>query len=292
MWTSSSFQRTRIAPTPSGYLHLGNLFSFALTAALAEKTGASVFLRIDDQDAQRVSTAYLDDIFETLGAMDIPWQEGPRDRKEFEARYSQRYRMALYEKALLELREKGLVYACSCSRSQIQAAGEAGYPGTCRHKNLSLDADNVSWRLKTDRDQRVVLNSYGQGAIETTLPVEMRDMVLRRRDGLPAYQLSSVVDDAHYGVDFIVRGMDLWPSSVFQVYLAGLLGAESFQKVVFYHHVLLVDEQGGKLSKSAGAGSVQNLRTKGLTQREIFNEVASKAGKAGCFHWRDFQVFL
>ncbi|HWB90453.1 MAG TPA: glutamate--tRNA ligase family protein, partial [Puia sp.] len=105
------FKLTRIAPTPSGFLHLGNVFSFSLTAALARRTGAEILLRIDDLDRERVQRDYLQDIFDTLTFMQIPWDQGPRNVDDFEREYSQVHRLPLYRAALARLREAGAVYA-------------------------------------------------------------------------------------------------------------------------------------------------------------------------------------
>ncbi len=286
----TKFHKTRIAPTPSGFLHLGNVFSFALTAALAEKTGAKIVLRIDDQDAQRVNQAYIEDVFETLRFLDIPWQEGPKNAQDFAHYYSQTHRTEEYKNVLQKLRDADFVYACNCSRSQIQALGEAGYPGTCRHKNLSLDAADVAWRLKTEESPRVKVTIYNQKSRDLKLPEQMRDMIVRRKDGLPAYQLSSVIDDEMYGIDFIVRGEDLWPSTVFQLYLAQRIGAENFQKTVFFHHSLVLNERAEKLSKSAGSFSVKNMRERGWSSEEVYRQLGERLGmKNPIKHWKDLQ---
>ena len=111
---SNIFHKTRIAPTPSGYLHVGNVLSFAVTALLAQKSGAKTLLRIDDLDQPRVNKLYLQEIFDTLNFLEIPWDEGPRNLKEFDSDYSQLHRMPLYMQALKQLADEKLVFACSC----------------------------------------------------------------------------------------------------------------------------------------------------------------------------------
>lgn len=274
--TGSVFYKTRLAPTPSGFLHLGNLYSFALTEALAKKTGAKILLRIDDMDTERVNQEYEEDIFRTLSFMNINWQEGPENVREFEEKFSQRNRMPLYESALQKLREKDLVYACNCSRSQIHSLNKDGiYTGTCRHKNISLDEENICWRLKTTNKKAMRVKKLDEEPECVFLPVEVQDIVIRRKDKLPAYQLTSVVDDDFFGIDFIVRGKDLWPSTILQLYLADCLGIKSFQNITFFHHGLFLDEQGKKLSKSAGALSVKSLREQGYTKDEIYKQIGS-----------------
>lgn len=257
------FTRTRFAPTPSGYLHLGNVFSFALTAALATQSGARILLRIDDLDHTRVKRNYIEDVFKTLAFLKLPWDEGPRNCLDYQQRYSQIQRMDLYEDALLRLRQQGRLFACECSRSALFARHPEGvYTGTCSNKGISLDDPGYNWRINTS------------GA---ALPPGMQYFIVRKRDGFPAYQLASVVDDVHYGVDLIVRGDDLRESTQAQLYLAGLLGYDSFVSAGFYHHALLMDTAHEKLSKSAGATSIQYLRKQGQTAEDVFRKVGQLA---------------
>jgi glutamyl/glutaminyl-tRNA synthetase len=272
------FLRTRIAPTPSGYLHLGNIYSFVLTATLAQRHGARILLRIDDLDRQRAQPAYIQDIFDTLNFLEIPWHEGPRNADEFEQEYSQVHRMDLYRAALTELHQKQALFACDCSRSKIlQADASGAYTGHCRTRGVPFDASEVSWRLRTDSDAPLPVRTLGEPVVEG-LPREQTDFVVRKKDGDPAYQLASVIDDQHFGVDLIVRGMDLWPSTLAQLYLARVLEREKFMETTFYHHPLLNSPDGGKLSKSAGATSIQYLRKAGETPAEIYTAIAQKAG--------------
>lgn len=269
------FTKTRIAPTPSGFLHLGNVFSFALTAWIAEQTGASVLLRIDDLDRQRVQPAYVKDIFETLRFMEIPWQQGPRDYTAFEREYSQLHRLPLYNTALEQLREKDVLFACNCSRTQLQSA--VAYPGTCMHKAIPLTAEQVNWRLKTDAHNTIRMRTMDE-TMDVRLPDAMQDFVVRKKDGYAAYQLASVVDDLYFGVDFIVRGKDLLDSTLAQLYLAAQLPANQFAATCFYHHVLLAAGGAAKLSKSAGATSVKYLRESGKKARDIYAMIAAMLG--------------
>lgn len=262
----NQFTRTRFAPTPSGYLHLGNVFSFAVTATFAKRSGARILLRIDDLDYMRVKRNYVEDIFDTLAFLKLPWDEGPRSYLEYQQRYSQIQRMDLYGDALQQLRRQGRLFACDCSRSTLFARHPEGiYTGTCLNKDISLDDPGYNWRLNTSGSK---------------LPPEMQYFVVRKRDGFPAYQLASVVDDVHYGVDLVVRGNDLRASTQAQLYLAGLLGYDSFVSSTFYHHILLVDPALEKLSKSTGATSIQYLRKLGQTSEDIFQKVGQLVGLA------------
>jgi len=244
--------RTRIAPTPSGFLHLGNVFSFALTAALARRSGASILLRIDDLDRERSRRAYVDDIFDTLTFMGIPWDEGPRNAEEFENAYSQAFRMDAYRDVLDRLSIQGALFACTCSRADTG-------PCSCVRKGIPLGTDGVSWRLHAE-------------------DIELKNFVVRRKDGIPAYQVTSVVDDLRYGVDLVVRGEDLRPSTEAQRFLAAQLGEGAFGKITFHHHPLLQGPSGEKLSKSAGAASIRYLRTLGLSARDVYGRIGELLG--------------
>ena len=113
------FAQTRIAPTPSGFLHLGNAYSFLLTKALAEKHGAKILLRIDDLDRERYRQEYVQDIFDTLDFLEIQIHQGPSSVAEFESQWTQQERMPLYQEALNQLQQSRLLFSCTCSRSQI-----------------------------------------------------------------------------------------------------------------------------------------------------------------------------
>ena len=277
--TIPAFTRTRLAPTPSGFLHPGNVLSFLLTAALAEKHGASVLLRIDDLDRERADDVYVQDIFDTLRFLEIRWDEGPQSLNEYHALYSQLHRLTLYDAALNRLRLGGHLFACTCSRAQIlRASADGSYPGTCRNRRISLDHPGVNWRLLTPDDLTVELRKGDGTLIRSGLPAQMRDFVVRKKDGLPAYQLSSVVDDEYFRVDMVVRGQDLWPSTLAQLYLGTLLDSP-FTAARFVHHRLLLDRDGNKLSKSAGSRSVRHFRKEGRTPADLLSELSRLLGR-------------
>ena len=264
---------TRIAPTPSGFLHVGNILSFAIASALARKINAKVLLRIDDLDQARADIKYVQDIFDTLNYLEIPWDMGPRNINEFQDAWSQSRRMSLYQMAIKKLCEKGAVFACVCSRQQIRI----GVPCTCFEKQISLDAENASLRLITGTNHLEILDYSGQ-VIRAALPSEMKNFVIRRRDGIPSYQLASVVDDLYYGIDLIVRGEDLWHSTIAQHALALALDEKRFSHIKFYHHQLLMEAPDKKLSKSAGATSVKHLRERGKKPSDIYTMIAGMMG--------------
>lgn len=272
------FKRTRIAPTPSGFLHLGNVLSFSISAALARQTGAKILLRIDDLDQPRVNRQYLQDIFDTLDFLEMPWDEGPADVKAFEDSYSQLHRMDSYREALKQLADTGMVFACTCTRRQLTADSNNEDLCNCWRSKTSLAVENVSWRLITDSNAQLKVKNYNGQTINAALPAGMHHFVVKRKDGLPSYQLTSVVDDLFYEVDLVIRGEDLWPSTLAQHQLAAALGQNKFCDISFYHHHLLTEFSGKKLSKSAGATSVRYLRESGKTPTDIYTLIAVMLG--------------
>lgn len=237
-------------------------------------------LRIDDLDRERVRREYLRDIFAVLHFLDIPWDEGPRDEAQFEKEFSQVHRLPLYKEALKKLQSTGLLFGCSCSRSQLQQEAESGYTGRCRYKNIPIGKEGVCWRLRTDIAS--VKMTDGDGIEHTcTFPASMQDFIVRKKDMNAAYQLASVCDDIYFGVDLVVRGNDLRDSTLAQLYLASLLQDNHFEANRFYHHGLLKDDVGMKLSKSSGACSVHHLRRSGKTKAEIFTLLLNRLGISG-----------
>lgn len=261
--------KTRIAPTPSGYLHVGNGAAFVLAWKLARAAGGRVLLRIDDLDAERARPAYVQDIFDTLQWLGIGWEEGPRSPQELTEHWSQHHRLAQYHRLLAELRAAGHLYACDCSRSLIAKRGTtAAYDGHCRHRNLDLDGPEMAWRLRLPEAGTVALREWPTGTVRQHA-LDLPDPVLRQRNGRPAYHVASLADDVHFGVDLVVRGMDLLPSTLVQSYLAGVLGLEAFVRTTFLHHALLTGPEGTKLSKSAGAAALRQWRETGRSPQEV-----------------------
>lgn len=273
---SPRFAKTRIAPTPSGYLHLGNAYSFLLTQQLAQQTGAKLLLRIDDLDRERIADAYVQDIFDTLHFLEIGWDEGPQNMQEYKEQYSQLHRLSLYNRYLQQLQESGQLFACTCSRAQVLQHDATGiYPGTCRNKQIPLDTPGVNWRLYTDTTKTLSFRSIDDKIVMYTLPPVMNDFVVRKKDGYPAYQLASLADDLHFGIDLIVRGEDLLDSTLAQLYLADVLNEKTFQSACFHHHPLLTDTTGAKLSKSDGALSIQYLRKQGKSKEDVVKMIGN-----------------
>ena len=219
------------------------------------RAGGHLHLRIDDLDRDRVRPAYLANIFATLHWLGIRWESGPTDEADFAAHYSQFRRLDRYAALLGHLAaQPGLVYACTCSRAEVAAtAHPAGhYAGTCRAKHLSLATPGAAWRVRVPRGARVELRDGLLGPQTLDVAALIGDFVIRKKDGLPAYQIASLADDLADGTTLVVRGADLLPSTAAQLWLAGQAGAgaAAFATVQFYHHPLLVGPDGRKLSKS------------------------------------------
>ncbi|MFC4872834.1 glutamate--tRNA ligase family protein [Negadavirga shengliensis] len=262
--------KTRIAPTPSGFLHIGNIMSFLITVSLARIHGSKILLRIDDLDKARTKPAYVQDIFDTLDFLEIPYDEGPQNISDLNNTYTQFCRMPHYQAALEWLMEENRLFACDCSRKKVFRHNDRGiYPGLCLGKNLSLQKDQVNWRLVTDHSKAITVIDYPDKPSTHLLPEKMQHFVVRTKNQLPAYQLASLVDDLFFGVDFVVRGGDLWESTLAQLYLSGLFPANNFQKTVFFHHPLIYHNN-SKLSKSAGATSIRYMRKKGMGKKDIY----------------------
>lgn len=226
---------TRFAPTPSGYLHVGNAVNAQLVAWLAAADEGVIALRVDDMDAARYRSEYVDDVFDVLSWLGVEWQLGPTSTADFEAHHSLRQRTEYYRSELRAAADRGLeLYACRCSRSQLAGPPTGGCPGGCREAGHAY--------------------GVGESAIRACVPAdvcpEIGDVVLWRRDDLPAYHLASVIEDRDLGVTHVVRGEDLRPSTAIQLHLANYLDAARFTAARFVHHGLLTDETGAKLSKS------------------------------------------
>lgn len=272
------FKLTRFAPTPSGFLHLGNIYSFLVTKILADKYEAKILLRIDDLDQERIKKKYIQDIFDSLDFMGLKYDLGPKNVKDFEQNYSCFKRLGLYQKQLEKLIEKKVVFACDCSRNKIQKMHPKGfYTGFCKKRNLPYNTPESTLRINTPIKEKIRIQTLG-GIIESDIPGMLRDFVIKKKDGIPAYQLQSIMDDIHFGVDLIVRGNDLWGSSIAQVFLASHLDKNEFNQITFHHHDLIIGKKKQKLSKSAGDTSIQFLRKSGLKKEGVFELVGKMAG--------------
>ena len=239
--------RGRFAPSPTGSLHFGSLLAAVASYADARVHGGAWLLRIEDLDRPREVVGAAEDIQLTLRAFGFEWDEP--------AVY-QRDRTLAYQAALSRLEALGLLYPCGCSRTEIAKSAKHGiegpiYPGTCRG-GLAAGRRPRSLRLRTD--QRVVsFVDRVQGAQSQRIADAVGDFVLRRADGIHAYQLAVVVDDAWQGITHVVRGADLLLSTPRQILLQSALG---LPRPSYAHLPLALDESGRKLSKSLASAPV------------------------------------
>ena len=271
--------RTRIAPTPSGYLHPGNGVSFIMTWAIARAKEGQILLRIDDLDKSRFRQEYLDDIFFTLDWLGLDYDEGPSGSGDFMKHWTQHLRLAQYNLFLEELRQKNFLFACDCSRKLIREQSTNGlYPGTCRNRNLSFDEDVVAWRVKMSEKEEVHFEDWQDGTITGDMGKEARNFFVRQKNKQPAYQIRSLADDLAFNINFIVRGLDLRSSTFAQQYLARLLGKDVFSEILFWHHDLLKTASGEKLSKSKGADSIKSMRELSRSSKLLFQQAGQWLG--------------
>ena len=296
--------RGRFAPSPSGRMHLGNLFCALLSYLSVKSRGGEWILRIEDLDTARCRLDYARQVEEDLRWLGLAWDEGGSAGGP-DAPYFQSQRTALYEAALARLRGMGLVYPCFCTRAQLHAAsaphredGLTVYPGTCR----GLTPEDIARREAAGRkgalrlrvpEETVTFTDGHLGEVTEYLPTDCGDFLLRRSDGLFAYQLAVVVDDAAKGVTEVVRGADLLSSTPRQLLLYELLGWEAPE---FYHFPLLLSPDGRRLSKRDGDLGLGALRER-YTPEEIIGKLAYLAGQnpgggprtpealAEDFHW-------
>ncbi|MEJ2689206.1 MAG: glutamate--tRNA ligase family protein [Deltaproteobacteria bacterium] len=265
--------RTRIAPTPSGYLHIGNAVNFLRTWLMVRSAHGLLKLRIDDADNARTRPEYVEDIFRQLDWLGIDWDEGPSSPDDFKKNYSQLLRVERYREVLGELRLRNLLFPCTCSRSQIRkSSGNGLYPGTCRSRSTSCKGETTV-RILVPVPTEIMVNHS-----RVPLCQVMGDFVVWRRDDLPAYQLASLVDDLDDRINLVVRGEDLLPSSAAQLFLAEKLQAEGFLRTTMLHHELIAGHQGRKLSKSDNALSLKAMRKRGVSPTEVYRVAARQLG--------------
>jgi glutamyl-Q tRNA(Asp) synthetase len=226
----------RFAPSPTGALHLGSLIAAVGSYLDARHHGGRWLLRIEDLDTPRVIPGCADQMLRTLEAFGLHWD----GTVEYQSR-----RLDTYQAALDALRAQGRTFQCLCSRRQRQESeSETGYAGTCRERGIAHDQGAT--RFRVDEDSRIAFDDGCQGPCEYALR-DLGDVVIRRRDGVFAYQLAVVVDDAHQQITDVVRGADLIESTAWQIALQRALKVRTPR----YSHLPLVVEPGGaKLAKS------------------------------------------
>jgi glutamyl-tRNA synthetase len=268
--------RGRLAPSPTGLLHLGHARTFWIAAQRAKEHKGTLILRNEDLDQQRCRQKYVRAMLEDLHWMGIGWREGP-DCGGAYAPYSQSARRGHYLEAWRRLRNGRFIYPCTCSRKDLAEAvaaphdsdDEPIYPGRCRSREDAAQFDQpagVNWRFRVPDGEAVRFQDGHFGWQSFTAGQDFGDFILWRRDDVPAYQLAVVVDDAAMGMTEVVRGADLLKSTARQILLYRALGLKMPD---FYHCDLLRDESGMRLAKRHDALSIQCLRESGWNAERV-----------------------
>ncbi|WP_394844277.1 tRNA glutamyl-Q(34) synthetase GluQRS [Pendulispora brunnea] len=265
---------TRFAPSPTGDLHLGGAYVALASWWLARRSPAGRYvLRMEDIDTPRVVTGSAERIVADLVGLGLAWDEGPIAQSE---------RLHLYAAAIDALNARGLVYPCDCSRADIarvasapHAGEETVYPGLCRDRDPGRPMKRAPALRMRVPDEEISFDDGVAGRFVQNLARDVGDFVLRRGDGVYAYQLVVVVDDLDMGMTDVVRGADLLASTPRQIFLARMLGATAPR----YHHVpLVVDAHGERLAKRTPGAHVRALREAGIAPEEILGELAHGLG--------------
>lgn len=273
----------RFAPSPSGRMHLGNAFSCLLAWLSARSAGGRIILRHEDLDPARCRREYADKIEEDLRWLGLDWDEGGSRGGE---NYYQSSRRELYRQVLDALDKKGLIYPCFCTRADLHAAsaphasdGTPVYSGACRGLSPEQRRERAKTRtpaLRARVPDRVLSFTDGlQGPYTVDLARDCGDPILRRSDGVHAYQLAVVVDDALMGVNQVVRGRDLLSSTPWQLWLQEELG---YSHPAYYHVPLLLSGDGKRLSKRDGDMDLGAIRATGLSPERVIGRLAFAAG--------------
>jgi glutamyl-tRNA synthetase len=272
--------RGRIAPSPTGYLHLGHARTFWTAQERAEAAGGVLVLRNEDLDRDRCKPEFVSATFEDLRWFGFEWQEGPDIGGPF-GPYNQSERYPIYRSALEKLGKAGVIYPCTCSRKDLQAAvraphaeddNEPIYPGTCRvRRKMEILNQNFCWRFRVPDGEVISFSDGKLGVQQFVAGKDFGDFVVWRADEVPAYQLACVVDDAAMQITEVVRGADLLVSTARQILLYQALGLNAPR---FYHCPLMTDEAGVRLAKRHDALSLRRLREQG----ESPSEISAKAG--------------
>jgi glutamyl/glutaminyl-tRNA synthetase len=266
--------RGRLAPSPTGYLHLGHARTFWMAQQRAREKGGTLILRNEDLDSTRFKMEFVPAMLEDLRWFGFEWQEGPDCGGQF-APYNQSERLNVYRAALEKLRAGGFIYPCACSRKDIREAASAPniegeepiYPGTCRQNRESgIGNRKFSWRFRVPDGETVSFMDGNCGEQQFVAGKDFGDFVVWRHDGVPAYQLACVADDAAMQITEVVRGADLLVSTARQILLFRALGQTP---PVFYHCELMRDDAGVRLAKRHDALSLRTLRARGDTPESL-----------------------
>ena len=264
----------RFAPSPTGRMHLGNVFCALLSWLSAKSKGGEWLLRIEDLDPQRSRRDFALQLMDDLQWLGLPWDGEVVWQSE---------RGDIYEHYLQKLKDAGLTYPCFCSRADIMATqaphetdGRVVYAGTCRGKILDETLKNTPAAIRFIVPDEIISFTDGHyGKYHVNLAKHCGDYILRRKDGAWAYQLAVVIDDALMGITEIVRGRDLLLSTPQQLHLYCTLG---FSTPTFIHHPLLINENGQRLCKRDLSMDLNALREKHVSPEKIIGNLAFLAG--------------
>jgi glutamyl/glutaminyl-tRNA synthetase len=268
--------RGRLAPSPTGLLHIGHAQTFWIAAQRAIEKNGTLILRNEDLDQQRSRNQFALAMIEDLRWLGIRWSEGPDCGGRY-GPYVQSERRAHYLAAWRRLREAGFLYPCICSRKDLAQSANAPndtddepiYPGTCRGRAEAAvfsEPAGMNWRFRVPDGEIVAFLDLNLGRQQYAAGKDFGDFLVWRRDDIPAYQLAVVVDDAAMRISEVVRGADLLKSTARQLLLMRALGWVPPQ---YFHCELVRDAAGVRLAKRHDALSVRQLRQGGLTPTEV-----------------------
>ena len=267
--------RGRLAPSPTGLLHLGHARTFWTAQQRALDAGGTLILRNEDLDRSRAKAQFVEAMIEDMSWFGLRWQEGPDCGGPF-GPYSQSQRRSFYQAAFEKLRAAGCLYPCHCSRQDVLRAQQAPnlgdeeplYPGTCRPPRASHFAaqSKINWRFRVPDGEAIRFVDGGAGAQEFVAGKDFGDFVVWRNDDVPSYQLAVVVDDAAMGITEVVRGADLLLSTARQLLIYKAL---KLPVPTFYHCPLVTDSSGVRLAKRHDALSLRALRDQGASPETL-----------------------
>lgn len=273
--TPDTTYRGRLAPSPTGYLHLGHARTFWIAQERARINGGILVLRNEDMDAQRFKLEFVAAMIEDLCWFGFKWGEGPDCGGPF-APYNQSERLPFYRAALEKLLAADFIYPCTCSRKDIANAARAPhaadddetiYPGTCRsNRKPEIANRKFSWRFRVPDGETVSFIDGYFGPQQFVAGRDFGDFVVWRHDDVPSYQLAVVVDDAAMQITEVVRGADLLKSTARQLLLYRALGVTP---PAFYHCPLMTDDAGVRLAKRHDALSLRSLRDRGASPETL-----------------------
>jgi glutamyl/glutaminyl-tRNA synthetase len=281
--------RGRLAPSPTGYLHLGHARTFWVAWQRARTAGGRLVFRNEDLDAQRARPEFVRSMYEDLRWLGLDWDEGPDIGGPFSP-YSQSERREVYLECWRKLRERGMIYPCSCSRKDLERAlqapheddDEITYPGTCRNK-ISEAAEwqspaGISWRFRAPEGEAIRFDDLFLGKQQFIAGSDFSDFLVWRRDDIPAYQLAVVADDQAMQITEVVRGADLLKSTARQMLL---IRALEFRQPQYFHCPLMRDENNVRLAKRNDALSLRALRSQGVNPEQLKTSFAEEIRTIG-----------